>query len=99
MPLSEEAECWDAFRAGDRAAFGQIYDQHIQELLSYGYRITSDRQLIRDNIQDLFLHLWSQRENLSPTDSKNEKADGVCSVVGPEKDPSPGVCDTYRLQR
>lgn len=66
---TEDPERWDAFRAGDRVAFGQIYDQHVQELLSYGNRITNDRQLIRDSIQDLFLHLWSQRENLSPTDS------------------------------
>ena len=69
FPIIEDPERWDAFRAGDRTAFGQIYDQHIQELLSYGYRITNDRQLIRDSIQDLFLHLWTQRENLSPTDS------------------------------
>lgn len=66
---SGDAHRWDAFRVGDRTAFGQIYDQHIQELLSYGYRITNDRQLIRDSIQELFLHLWAQRENLSPTDS------------------------------
>ncbi len=66
---SEETERWNAFRAGDRTALGQIYDQHIQELLSYGYRITNDRQLIRDSIQDLFLQLWTQRETISPTDS------------------------------
>lgn len=65
----EDFELWQAFLDGDRVAFGRIYDLHIQELLSYGYRITSDRQLIRDSIQDLFMHLWAQRENLSPTDS------------------------------
>lgn len=69
MLHSEDAERWDAFRGGDRVAFGQIYAQHIQELLSYSYRVTNDRQLIRDSIQDLFLHLWAHRENLSPTDS------------------------------
>lgn len=66
---SEDTERWNAFRTGDRTAFGHIYDRHIQELLSYGYRITNDRQLIRDSVQDLFLHLWEHRENLSPTDS------------------------------
>lgn len=66
---SEETALWNDFRAGSRTAFGQIYDRYIQELLSYGYRMTSDRQLIKDNIQDLFLHLWAHRENLSPTDS------------------------------
>jgi RNA polymerase sigma factor (sigma-70 family) len=65
----EETERWNAFRAGDRIAFGQIYAIHIQELLSYGYRITNDRQLIKDSIQDLFLYLWAHREKLSPTDS------------------------------
>ncbi|WP_373514630.1 RNA polymerase sigma factor [Persicitalea sp.] len=68
-PQSEDTKRWAAFRAGDRTAFGHIYDQHIQELLSYGHRITNDHQLIRDSIHDLFLHLWTQRENLSPTDS------------------------------
>ena len=38
-------------------------------MLSYGYRITSDRQLIRDSIQDLFLNLWQTRSNLNETDS------------------------------
>ncbi|WP_165933508.1 RNA polymerase sigma factor [Arundinibacter roseus] len=66
---TEETDLWNAFRAGDRVAFGQIYDLHIQELLSYGYRMTSDRQLIKDSIQDLFLYLWVHRENLSPTQS------------------------------
>ncbi|WP_152758013.1 RNA polymerase sigma factor [Salmonirosea aquatica] len=69
LTQAEDSELWKAFRGGDRVAFGQIYDLYIQELLSYGYRITNDRQLIRDSIQDLFLYLWAQRENLSPTDS------------------------------
>lgn len=69
LQYTEDSERWEAFRKGDRAVFGQIYDLNIQDLLSYGYRITNDRQLIRDSIQDLFLHLWAQRENLSPTDS------------------------------
>ena len=54
---------------GDRGSFEQIYNTYIEDLLSYGYRVTSNRQLIKDSIQDLFLHLWLQRENLSNTDS------------------------------
>jgi RNA polymerase sigma factor (sigma-70 family) len=60
---------WQAFKKGDKEAFAQIYQHFIDELLRYGYRVTSDRQLIRDSIQDLFLHLWNTRENLSDTDS------------------------------
>ncbi|WP_353719288.1 sigma-70 family RNA polymerase sigma factor [Dyadobacter sp. 676] len=60
---------WNAFQGGDRDAFASIYKNYIDELLSYGYRVTSDRQLIRDSIQDLFLHIWLRRENLATTDS------------------------------
>ena len=60
---------WNAFREGDRDAYAGIYNLYIEDLLSYGYRVTSNRQLIKDSIQDLFLHLWLHRENLSETDS------------------------------
>lgn len=67
--LHSDSVLWKRFKEGDRPAFAALYDRYIQELLTYGYRVTSDRQLIRDAIQDLFLHLWTSRENLSDTDS------------------------------
>ena len=60
---------WIAFQNGDREAFASIYRKYIDELLSYGYRVTSDRQLIRDSVQDLFLHIWLRRNHLAVTDS------------------------------
>src|SRR5690606_41088830 len=38
-------------------------------LLNYGYKITSDRTLIEDSIQDLFFELWKNRANISETTS------------------------------
>ncbi len=66
---SSDLHLWNRFREGDSQAFGSIYRMHIAELLSYGYRITSNRQLIKDSIHDLFLHIWLHREKLSETDS------------------------------
>lgn len=66
---SKDIALWQAFKSGDRDAFAKIYNLFIEDLLSYGYRVTNDRQLIRDSIQDLFLHLWHTRENLTDTDS------------------------------
>jgi RNA polymerase sigma factor (sigma-70 family) len=60
---------WQAFKNGDRQAFSTIYNVYIEDLLSYGYRVTTDRQLIRDSIQDLFLQLWQSRNSLTDTDS------------------------------
>lgn len=69
MRYATDSELWHAFKEGDRAAFAQLYNLHIEDLLSYGYRVTSDRQLIKDSIQDLFLHLWRSRQNLAETDN------------------------------
>jgi RNA polymerase sigma factor (sigma-70 family) len=69
LAYETDPELWQAFKSGSREAFAQIYNQHIQDLLSYGYRVTSDRQLIKDSVQDLFLHIWRNREKLADTDS------------------------------
>lgn len=64
-----DSELWQAFQKGDRVSFAHIYSRHIDELLNYGYRVTPNKQLIKDSIQDLFLHLWIHRENLATTTS------------------------------
>lgn len=69
MELVSDVDLWNKFRKGDRHAFALIYKFHIAELLSYGYRVTSNQQLIKDSIQDLFLHIWLHRGNLSETTS------------------------------
>ncbi len=65
----KDAELWQALKEGDRHALAQLYSLHIQELLSYGYRITPNRALIKDSIQDLFLHLWHHRSTIGNTTS------------------------------
>ncbi|WP_149241431.1 sigma-70 family RNA polymerase sigma factor [Dyadobacter sp. 32] len=67
--LNSDMLLWNTFQKGDKEAFARIYNLYVEDLLSYGYRVTSNRQLIKDSIQDLFLHLWLHRENLSETDS------------------------------
>lgn len=50
---------WKTFKAGDRDAFRTIYNEFVDALFSYGYKITSDRDLVKDSIQDLFLDIYS----------------------------------------
>jgi RNA polymerase sigma factor (sigma-70 family) len=56
---------WQAFQKGERSAFEVIYQTNIQQLINYGYKITSDRNVIQDCTQDLFVELWENRERLS----------------------------------
>lgn len=60
---------WQSFKRGNKDAFALIYREHVKGLLNYGYKITSDRTLIEDSIQDLFFELWKNRANISETTS------------------------------
>jgi len=62
-------ELWHSFKNGNKTAFESIYKNNVKSLLNYGYRVTSDRTLIEDSIQDLFFELWQNRERISETTS------------------------------
>lgn len=64
-----EADVWDSFRAGDEEAFARIYKDFSDVLYSYGCRITTDKELVKDCLQDLFAKLWHTRSRLGPTTS------------------------------
>lgn len=57
-------EVWYRFRVGDQAAFGEIYEEFIDALFSYGCKITRDRELVKDCIQDIFIDLQRLNPNL-----------------------------------
>ena len=48
---------WNRFRLGDQAAFSEIYEEFIDSLFAYGSKITRDRELMKDCIQDIFVDL------------------------------------------
>jgi RNA polymerase sigma factor (sigma-70 family) len=60
---------WSSFKNGDRVAFETLYRTYIGDLLNYGYKVSSNRSLIEDSIQDLFIELWQSRQNLANTTS------------------------------
>ncbi len=62
---SDDQSLWRAFQAGDRLAFESLYRDHIQQLIQYGFKISGERQIVQDCIQDLFMELWDSRENLA----------------------------------
>lgn len=57
-------DVWNRFRSGDRYAFSEIYEEFADVLFSYGSKITSDRELLKDCIQDLFYNLYRYNINL-----------------------------------
>lgn len=62
-------EMWRSFKNGDKGAFAALYQMYVKALLNYGHKITSDRTLIEDSIQDLFFELWQSRQRIADTTS------------------------------
>jgi len=62
-----EAIAWKKLIDGDKLALGDLYDQYIDILFSYGMYHSKDRGYVMDCIHDLFLDLYKYRKNLSET--------------------------------
>lgn len=70
--MDELLERWDRFVAGDDEAFAWLYKNHTSILYEYGMRFTSDGDLVKDCIHDLFLTLYKNRKDI--TKPRNLKA-------------------------
>lgn len=64
-----EQGLWQAFRAGDRNAFAQLFHTYSDAMYAYGKKITADSELVKDTIQDVFVKLHNNRANLGETQS------------------------------
>jgi len=59
---------WSAFISGDKDALSSIFITYHDDLFRYGYKLTGDVELVNDCIQNLFLKLWKNHENLKQVD-------------------------------
>lgn len=59
-------DLWNQFIAGDRRAFKELMQTHINLLFEYGVKFCQDEELVKDTIQELFIKLWERRTRLSP---------------------------------
>ncbi len=49
--------------------FSQLYDKHIDNLFAFGTRFSTDREMIKDCIQDVFVKLYNKRDKLDNVDN------------------------------
>ena len=57
-------DVWTRFRSGDQTAFSEIYEEFINSLFAYGSKITRDRELVKDCVQDIFVELQRLQPDL-----------------------------------
>ena len=66
---TEEELLWQSFLAGDNVSLGKIYRIYFDELYQYGNKWLNDPAFTEDVIQNLFVKLIRNRQNLSQTNS------------------------------
>lgn len=60
---------WDDFRAGNEKTCSFVYHQFSRILYQYGFRFTSNHNLIEDAIQDLFVDLMRNKATIGSTNN------------------------------
>jgi len=53
-----DIQLWESFKNGDRDSFRELFRKYYSPLYLYGHKITTDKELLEDCIQDLFTELW-----------------------------------------
>ena len=67
--FENDLSIWNSFLSGDDDACACIYKQHVQHLFLYGTTLTSDREMVKDCIQDVFIQIYNNRNQLGKTDN------------------------------
>ena len=63
---SDEAALVAAVAAGSEDALAALYDRHANSLFSTAFRLTGDRSVAEDVVQEVFLTLWNRAERFDP---------------------------------
>lgn len=64
----DDIDWWNAFKKGEREAFDNLFRRYYPVLFQFGSKICTDREMLEDSIQDLFIELW-QSQSATPVQS------------------------------
>jgi RNA polymerase sigma-70 factor (ECF subfamily) len=64
---TEDAALVRELAAGSEAALGALYDRYGDAIFAAAYRLTSDRGVAEEVVQETFLTLWNRAELFDPT--------------------------------
>ena len=67
--MTDSQSLWQNFLQGDKAALSEIFLQYHDDLFLYGLKLSGNENLVKDTLQDLFLKLWKNHENLKPVEN------------------------------
>ena len=65
-PPSNDAALVRAVASGSQSALGELYDRYGAAVFAAASRLTSDRQMAEEVVQETFLALWNRAELFDP---------------------------------
>lgn len=60
-----DSPIWNRLRQGKSEALGELYDLYADKLFNYSLRMTTDRDLAKDALQEVFIEIWNYRNTLA----------------------------------
>jgi RNA polymerase sigma-70 factor (ECF subfamily) len=63
-----DADLWARSRAGDRDAFGLVFERHAKLIYNYCFRRIGNRATAQDLLSVVFLEAWRRRDKELPSD-------------------------------
>ena len=69
MLVDESQIKWQQFISGDDDSFSWIYTTYARKLYRYGLCFTSNEEVVRDSIQDIFVYGYDNRTKLEFCDN------------------------------
>ncbi len=67
-PPTDDRELLARAAAGDRGAFGQLYDRHVRPVYWQAYGVVHDAREAEDATQDVFVTMWNKIRTISVVD-------------------------------
>lgn len=64
MNDSPDQSIWHLFLEGDTKAFSTLFKTYYHQLHNYGLRISSDKRITEDCLQNFFIYLYTHRKKI-----------------------------------
>ena len=66
---NNDSQLWQQLKNGSELALGKLIKKYFNLLQNYGYKFFRNEDFVKDCVQEVFVEIWSRRQNISQPDS------------------------------
>ncbi len=87
-----DAACWRQLKQGNTEALGYLYDTYIDRLFHAALKMTDNRELAKDALQEIFIEIWHYRASIGDV---NHSYSYLVKVLKSEQVAEEAVLDVF----